>query len=53
MSPRGWMCRNSFLVVDSWRSVGEEAIRVFAVGVQEDHYVSEISDWKYRSGKDR
>ena len=29
---RGWMCRNSFFVVDSWRGVAEEAIRVFVVG---------------------
>ena len=26
------MCRNGFLVVDSWRGVAEEAIRVFVVG---------------------
>ena len=26
------MCRNSFFVVDSWRGVAEEAIRVFVVG---------------------
>ena len=26
------MCENDFLVVDSWRSVAEEAIRVFVVG---------------------
>ena len=26
------MCGNGFLVVDSWKGVAEEAIRVFAVG---------------------
>ena len=26
------MCRNGFLVVDSWRGVAEEAIQVFVVG---------------------
>ena len=26
------MCRNGFLVVDSWRGLAEEAIRVFVVG---------------------
>ena len=26
------MCGNGFLVVDSWRGVAEEAIRVFEVG---------------------
>ena len=26
------MCGNGFLVVDSWRGVAEEAIRVFVVG---------------------
>ena len=26
------MCRNGFLVVDSWRGVAEKAIRVFVVG---------------------
>ena len=26
------MCRNGFLVVDLWRGVAEEAIRVFVVG---------------------
>ena len=26
------MCRNGFLVVDSWMGVAEEAIRVFVVG---------------------
>ena len=31
-SVRGWMCRNGFLVVDSWRGVAEEAILVFVVG---------------------
>ena len=29
---RGWMRRNGFLVVDSWRGVAEAAIRVFVVG---------------------
>ena len=27
---RGWMCRNSFLVVDSWRGVAEEAYSQYA-----------------------
>ena len=26
------MCRNGFLVVDSWRGVAEEAIGVFVIG---------------------
>ena len=47
------MCRNGFLLVDSWRGVADEAIRVFVLGGgrgQEDRYVSEISDRKHRSG---
>ena len=28
----GWVYRNGFLAVDSWRGVDEEAIRVFVVG---------------------
>ena len=43
-------------MVDSWRGVAEKVIQVFVVGGgcgQEDHYVSEISDQKHRSGIDR
>ena len=49
------MCGNGFLVVDSWRGVAEEAIRVFVVwsGRARDHYASETGDWKHRSGKDQ